>query len=301
MREAMAILIAGPTASGKSALALALAERFGGVVINADSMQVYRDLSVLTARPTAADEARAPHALYGFVDAADAFSAARWVEAAAQAIACAHAKRRVPIVVGGTGLYMEALTEGFSEIPPIPPAVRERWRTASSPARELHAVLAARDPLAADRIRPSDPQRIVRALEVWEGTGRSILTWQGERSVPVLPPGPGVSALVLAPDRTHVRRRIEERFDAMLAAGALSEVAALRERRLDPSLPAMKALGVEALMAHLDGRAAFDEARAQAITRTRQYAKRQDTFLRNRFAHWRRAASAEEAAALLGL
>ncbi|UOM36942.1 tRNA (adenosine(37)-N6)-dimethylallyltransferase MiaA [Acuticoccus sp. I52.16.1] len=288
----MAVLIAGPTASGKSQLALTLAERLGGAVVNADSMQVYRDLRVLTARPGVADEARAPHHVYGTLDAAEPASVARWLGDAATAIEAARHAGRVPIVVGGTGLYLAALTEGLSPMPRIPDAVRRHWRQAQAhePPQVLHAILAERDPAAAARLRPTDPQRIVRALEVVEATGRSLSAWQAERTPPVLPRGPGVAAYVLAPPRDLLRERIAQRFEAMMEAGAVEEAVGLTARRLDPALPAMKAIGVAQLSAYAMGLVGRGEAVADAVTRTRQYAKRQDTWFRNRFADWERLA-----------
>src|SRR5262245_53797025 len=224
-RNGRAILIAGPTASGKSRLALALAERCGGVVINADSMQVYRELSVLTARPTAQEEARAPHALYGFVSGAEGYSAGRYATDAASAIAEARSAERVPIVVGGTGLYLKALLQGLSPVPVIEPDVRAHWRgrAAQVPAAELYAILARRDPVTAARLMSTDPQRIVRALEVLDSTGRSLAEWQRTPGEPVLVERETVRLLVL-PDRFTHGDIINARFDAMLAAGALEEV-----------------------------------------------------------------------------
>ncbi len=253
-------------------------------------MQVYRDLRVLTARPSVADEARVPHHLYGTVDAAEAASVAAWVAAAEGAITEARAAGRVPIVVGGTGLYLAALTEGLSPIPPVPEAVRRHWREAQAhetPAA-LHAALAARDPAMAARLRPSDPQRVVRALEVVEGTGRSLGAWQAERTPPVLPLAPGVANFVLETPRPLLRERIAARFEAMVEEGAIDEAVRLTGRHLDPALPAMKAIGVAQLSAHARGLVGRDEAIGDAITQTRQYAKRQDTWFRNRFADWSR-------------
>jgi tRNA dimethylallyltransferase len=276
-----AILIAGATASGKSRLALALAERLGGVVINADSMQVYRELSILTARPTAEDEARAPHALYGFVSGREAYSAGRYAADAARAIEAAHAAGRVPVVVGGTGLYFKALLEGLSPVPPIPPEVRAYWRAqaAARPAPDLHALLAQRDPEMAARLMPTDPQRIVRALEVLECTGRSLAHWQRTPGTPVLGKEETTRLLVL-PDRAAQGAAIDARLDAMMAAGALDEVRGLLALQLSDDLPVMRALGVAPLTAHLAGAMPREAAVAAAKTETRQYAKRQLTWLR---------------------
>jgi len=283
-----AILIAGPTASGKSALALALAERIGGAVINADAMQVYRELRLLTARPDDADERRAPHLLYGHVPAREAYSAARYARDAAEAMGRARAMGRVPIVVGGTGLYFRALLEGLSPIPPIPGEIRAAWRARAERegATALHAVLKERDPEMAARLKQSDPQRIVRALEVLEATGVSLARWQEVPGQPVAAVAPG-RAVVVAPPREELCRRIDARFDAMLAGGAVEEVAALAGQGLDETLPAMRALGVAPLRARLAGRITEAEASARAKAETRQYAKRQMTWLRRNMSTWR--------------
>jgi tRNA dimethylallyltransferase len=247
-----AVLIAGPTASGKSAFALELAQATGGAIINADSMQVYRDLRIITARPTVDQEARLPHRLYGHVDAAVNFSAGHWVTDAARVLAELRAQDRLPIFVGGSGLYFKALTRGLSAVPPIPPAIREgvRARLERDGAEVLHAELVRRDPVSAERLKPRDRTRIARALEVVEATGRSLTDWHRDGLPPLLPPGQ-FSALFLDPDRDLLYARIDARFDAMLKAGALDEVASLAARRLDPLLPAMKAHGVPALIRHL--------------------------------------------------
>ena len=264
-----AVLIAGPTASGKSALALAIAQKNGGVVINADSMQVYRDLRVITARPTPEEEAEVPHRLYGHVDAAVNFSAGSWVADAANVLAEAREQKTLPIFVGGSGLYFKALTRGLSAVPPIPPDIREgvRARLARDGIEALHAELGQRDPASAERLKPRDRTRIARALEVVEATGRSLTDWHRDGLPPLLPPG-SFSALFLEPDRDALYARIDARFDAMLNAGALEEVAALAARRLDPLLPAMKAHGVPALIRHLDGR---DHARRGGYHRPRRH------------------------------
>ena len=277
-----AVLIAGPTASGKSALALALAQRCGGVVINADSMQVYRDLRIITARPTPGEEARVPHRLYGHVDAAINFSAGAWVTDAAQALTEARAQKKLPIFVGGSGLYFRALTRGLSAVPPIPSEVRDsvRARLERDGIEALHAELALRDPVSAERLKPRDRTRIARALEVIEATGRALPDWHREGLPPLLPPG-AFSALFLAPEREQLYARIDARFDTMLAGGAIDEVAALAERKLDPLLPAMKAHGVPVLIRHIQGEVTLPEAAAFGRTETRQYAKRQFTWFRH--------------------
>jgi tRNA dimethylallyltransferase len=293
-----AVLIAGPTASGKSALALELALAAGGVVINADSMQVYRDLRVITARPTPAEEARVPHRLYGEVDAAINFSAGAWVTAAAAILEDARAQNRRPIFAGGSGLYFKALMRGLSAVPPIPGEIREgvRARLERDGVEALHTELAQRDPVSAGRLKPRDRTRIARALEVIEATGRSLTDWHRDGVLPLLPPG-SFSALFLEPEREELYARIDARFDAMLAAGALEEVAALAARQLDPLLPAMKAHGVPALIRHLRGEITLDEAAAIGRADTRHYAKRQFTWFRHQLPEfeWTTPGSARDA------
>ncbi|WP_249780597.1 tRNA (adenosine(37)-N6)-dimethylallyltransferase MiaA [Bradyrhizobium sp. dw_78] len=277
-----ALLIAGPTASGKSALALALAEQVGGVVINTDSMQVYRDLRIITARPTADEEARVSHRLYGHVDAAVNFSAGSWVSDAAAALSEACAENRLPIFVGGSGLYFKALTRGLSAVPPIPADIRDgvRARLEQNGVEALHAELRKRDPESAERLKPRDRTRIARALEVVEATGRSLTDWHRDGLPPLLPPGE-FTALFLAPEREALYARIDARFEAMLAASALQEVIALAARRLDPLLPAMKAHGVPALIRHLNGELTLQQAAEIGRADTRHYAKRQFTWFRH--------------------
>lgn len=276
------MLIAGPTASGKSALALDWAQRAGGVVINTDSMQVYRDLRIITARPSPQEESLVPHRLYGHVDAAVNFSAGAWVADAGKVLAEARAEGRLPIFVGGSGLYFKALISGLSAVPPIPPRVREdvRTRLERGGVEALHAELAGRDPATAARLKVRDRTRIARALEVVEATGRSLLEWHREGLPPLLAQGE-FSALFMAPEREALYARIDARFDAMLAAGAVDEVARLAARRLDPLLPAMKAHGVPALIRHLDGEISLEEAAAIGRADTRRYAKRQFTWFRH--------------------
>jgi tRNA dimethylallyltransferase len=276
-----AILVAGPTASGKSALALALAERLGGEVINADSMQVYRELRIVTARPDEADLARAPHALYGLRPAAEAGTVAWWRGEALAAMATARAAGRVPILCGGTGLYFAALTEGFAEIPPVPEAARAEARrllAAEGPAA-LHVRLAALDPETAATLRPSDSQRLARAYEVATGTGQGLRAWQ--RAGGIAPAPWRFAAILLDPPRDTLRAAIAARWHAMLAAGALEEVRALGALGLDPALPAMRAHGVPELLAHLAGRMTLEAASARAILNTGQYTKRQATWFRH--------------------
>ncbi|MBV9078092.1 MAG: tRNA (adenosine(37)-N6)-dimethylallyltransferase MiaA [Methylobacteriaceae bacterium] len=282
-----AILIAGPTASGKSALALALAERHGGTVVNADSMQVYRDLRILTARPSEQDLARAPHRLDGHVDGAVNYSVARYLDDAAAALAAIERAGRVPVFAGGTGLYFKALVEGLSDVPAVPEAVRaevrSRWAASSTPA--LHAELARLDPGGAARLRPTDTLRVLRALEVRLATGRSLLSFRDARR-----PGPlagrRLTRLRLAPDLLQLRARIDRRFVRMIEDGALGEVARLGARGLDPALPIMRAHGVPALLAHLRGEISLEEAVARGQADTRAYAKRQFTWARGQMADW---------------
>ena len=276
------ILIAGPTASGKSALALELAASLGGVIVNADSMQVYRDLRIITARPSPAEEAQAPHRLYGHVDAAENYSTGRWCADAAAALAAARQEGRVAILVGGTGLYFKALTRGLAAVPPIPPEIRGavRARLESEGIAALHAELAQRDPVAAARLMPNDRARVTRALEVVLATGRSLLAWHEEGLPASLDPA-DAAKVFLDVEREQLAGRIDRRFDAMMAAGALDEVRALAARTLNPSLPAMKAHGVPWLIRHLKGEVSLADAAEHAKLETRQYTKRQATWFRN--------------------
>ncbi len=281
-----AVLIAGPTASGKSALGVKLAQELDGVVINADSMQVYRDLRVITARPTPEEETEAPHRLYGHVDAAVNFSVGRYVADAARVLQEIQG-RKLPILVGGTGLYFKALTEGLSDIPSVPEEVRESIRQESDGLEtpELHRLLSERDPETARTLRPSDRLRVQRALEIFAATGRPLVSFHGARQ-----PGPlgglPVIKLFLAPEREDLRRRIDRRFLDMMERGALDEVRALGERNLDPMLPAMRAHGVPGLLAHLRGEISLDEAIVRGQGDTRRYAKRQFTWFRHQLPDW---------------
>jgi tRNA dimethylallyltransferase len=276
------ILIAGPTASGKSALALTLAEQRGGTIINADSMQVYRDLRIITVRPSPDEERRAPHRLYGHIDAAENYSVGRWCREAAAELAAAKDDNRVVIIVGGTGLYFNALSRGLAAVPPIPAAIRDevRARLAGEGVAVLHAELAVRDPAAAAQLRPADRARVTRALEVVLATGRSILDWHEENKPATIDLNTAVKVFLM-PDRDALAHRIDARFDAMMAAGALDEVRALAARKLNPSLPAMKAHGVPWLIRHLTGEVTLAAAIEHAKLETRQYTKRQATWFRN--------------------
>jgi tRNA dimethylallyltransferase len=280
--EPKIILIAGPTASGKSALALALAEKLGGTIINADSMQVYRDLRIITARPTPEEEARVPHRLYGHVDAAENFSVGRWCTEVAEVLAATQRQAQMSIVVGGTGLYFKVLTQGLAAVPPIPAQIRNevRGRLASDGVEALHAELTRRDPAAAARLMPGDRARVTRALEVILATGRSLLLWH-EANMPARVDAALAAKVFLMPDRDELLRRIDARFDAMMAAGAVDEVRALAGRHLDPNLPAMKAHGVPWLIRHRNGEIALAEAIEGGKRDTRQYTKRQATWFRN--------------------
>lgn len=280
------LLIMGPTASGKSALALALAERIGGEIVNADSMQVYRDFRVLTARPSSGEEALAPHHLYGHIDAGELYSTGRWLNGALTAIAEIQARGATPILVGGTGLYFKALTEGLAEMPAIDPEVRAllRARADSEGAPALHAELARRDPLTAARLEPNDAPRILRALEVLETTGESISALQANTQ-PALARAQW-AGIALTPDREGLYGAINARFEAMLAHGALDEVRAFAARELDPALPAMKAHGAPALMAHFRGEMSLEAAAEIGKRDTRRYAKRQFTWIAGQMKDW---------------
>lgn len=285
-------LIAGPTASGKSALAIAVAERHDGIVINADSAQVYRDLRVLTARPSQQDEARVPHRLFGHIDGADPYSAARWAAEAMREIDAAHNAGKLPVLVGGTGLYMRTLLDGIAPVPEIDPQIREEVR--ALPVAEAHAALALLDPLAAARLAPADTTRVARALEVVRSTGKPLADWQAARSGGI---GARISlaALVLLPDRDWLMARCDARAAAMFAEGARAEVAALRDRAdIAPAAPIRRAIGVPEMLAVLAGK--IEENQALELTRiaTRQYAKRQYTWFRNQPpSSWKRSQTLE--------
>ncbi|MFZ2101830.1 MAG: tRNA (adenosine(37)-N6)-dimethylallyltransferase MiaA [Oricola sp.] len=277
-----AVLIAGPTASGKSAFALRKAEETGGVIVNADSMQVYDVLRVLTARPSEEELARAPHRLYGHVPPGETYSTGRWLGDVRGVMADPAIAERALIFVGGTGLYFRALTQGLSPMPAIPDPVRTRWRyqLAEQGAEKLHRILRREDPKGAMAIRAADGQRIVRALEVLEVSGRPISSWQAEAGQGLIDEG-RAERFVILPEREVLYRNIERRLDRMAAEGALDEVERLLKLNLDPAMPAMKAIGVREFAAVLDGSMAIGEALEQAKTATRQYAKRQMTWFRN--------------------
>ena len=277
-----AILIAGPTASGKSALALDLARAHGGEVINADSMQVYDTLKILTARPDAVEMGGVPHHLYGAVPAGRAFSTGEWLRAVAPVLADIRARGRLPVFAGGTGLYFKALTEGLSEMPEVPPEIRAKWRhrLAGDGPWALHAELGSRDPDMADQLSASDGQRIVRALEIIDATGRSLASFQGGAGNGLVDPE-RARKLIVEPDRAVLHDRINRRFAAMFDEGAIEEVEALLNLGLSADMPVMKAIGVPQIAALLRGELTRDEVISQASAATRQYAKRQMTWFRN--------------------
>jgi len=296
-------LIAGPTASGKSGLALALAEAADGVVINADSAQVYRDLRVVTARPGAADEARVPHRLYGYRDGADPCSAAAWAADAKAAIAAAHGDGRLPVLAGGTGLYIRTLIEGIAPVPRIDPAVRDAVRAMTAGA--AHEALAREDPAAAARIGPGDATRVHRALEVVRATGRTLAAWQEEKRGGI---GGAVALrpLILLPPRDWLQARCDTRFEKMLSDEGIDEVRSLLMRGLPPLAPAMRAIGVAEIAGLLRGELDREQALARGKAATRQYAKRQYTWFRRqppagwpRFERALEGADVEQALALL--
>jgi tRNA dimethylallyltransferase len=281
-------LIAGPTASGKSALALRMAQEIGGEIVNADALQLYRDLRILSARPSAEEEATVPHHLFGVADAADGWSVGRWTRAALPVLEQIAARGRNAIVVGGTGLYFRALTRGIAEIPPVPHAVRAAVAAEAAAGGEaaIRARLAQVDPNAAARILPGDVQRLTRALAVADATGRPLSAWQA-KTAPLIAPGSWRS-VVLQPPRPVLYARCDARMEAMVAAGALDEVAALIARGLSPALPAMKAVGVREFADHLAGEITLAEALVRAKQATRNYAKRQMTWFRNQTPDWPR-------------
>jgi tRNA dimethylallyltransferase len=276
-----AVLIAGPTASGKSALAVHIARERDGVIINADSMQVYRELRILSARPSAEEEAKAPHRLYGHVAGADDYSVGRWLADAKLGIEACLAIGRLPIIVGGTGLYFMALQGGLAEVPPIPIEIRDKWRRFDG---DLHESLQRVDPVGAAKLNPSDRQRIIRALEVFEATGQTLNHWQSEAKSHGFLSHFNVERFFVNVPREELYARAERRFDMMMEQGALEEVAALPN--LPPTQPMMKAIGVPELLAHIRGESSKDEAVVLAKTATRQYIKRQLTWWRGQMQGW---------------
>ncbi|MFQ5562112.1 MAG: tRNA (adenosine(37)-N6)-dimethylallyltransferase MiaA [Parvularculaceae bacterium] len=294
-RKATVAFIAGPTASGKSAAALALAEEFGGEIVNADAMQVYRDLRILTARPSKEEDTRIPHHLFGWLDGAERCSAGRWARAAADVIA---GRRRPTFVVGGTGLYFRALEDGLSPIPQTPDAVRAaaRARLEALGPEAFQREVVSRDPDMA-RLNIGDVQRLLRAWEVHEATGRPLSAFQAEPRTPLI--APPVARVVIEPPREALYAACEARFDRMMEEGALEEARTLATRGLDHGLPVMKALGAAELMAHLRGEMTIEEAVDRARRNTRRFAKRQRTWFRGQAPDWPRAIDADEAIILL--
>ena len=276
-----ALLIAGPTASGKSALALDLARKWGGVIINADATQVYAPLRILSARPLPDEEALVSHRLYGHLAGTAPYSVAAWLGEAKRELAAAWEQGLLPIMTGGTGLYFRALERGLAPVPRIPDEVRDRWRNFTG---DLHQELWRLDPAMAKRILPSDRQRLVRALEVIEATGRSLLEWQAEGQAEAPLAGIEVERIYMEVPRDELYQRAELRFEQMLRAGAVEEVRAIID--LDPSLPMMKAIGVPELASYLRGEVPLEEAAAQAKLSTRHYIKRQLTWWRGQMPHW---------------
>lgn len=291
MAEKRTVLIAGPTASGKSAAALAVAREFGGEIVNADALQVYRDLRILSARPTAEDEATAPHHLYGQIDGAVRYSAGEWSRAARAAIADVHSRNGVAVIVGGTGLYFRALEKGLAQAPEIPTEIRT---AASARFHEIGAEAFRCEVISFDpgmaRLQPADRQRHLRAWEVYHACGETLTSLQARPAEPIL--GRIDARILIEPPRDGAYLAVESRFDAMMAAGALGEVRALRDRRLDPDLPVMKAVGAAELLAHLSGAFSLEEAMALAKRNTRRFVKRQMTWFRHQTPDWPRAASA---------
>jgi tRNA dimethylallyltransferase len=281
------LLLHGPTASGKTALAVALAQQLGAEVVNADALQVYADLAVLTARPTAAEQQGIPHHLFGTVDASERFSVGRWVAAVGPVLAAIAGRGKPAILVGGTGLYFKALTQGLAPVPPIDPEVRAQLaqRLLAEGPEPLHAELAQRDPIGALALAPRDGVRIVRALEVLTQTGQPLRSFTTSQA-PLLA-GSAWVGLALTPPRAWLYARINARFDGMVGHGALDEVAALGARGLDPALPAMKAHGVPWLLAHGRGEIGLQEAVALGCRDTRRYAKRQMTWIAHQAPGWR--------------
>lgn len=275
------ILIAGPTASGKTSASIKLAKANNAVIINTDSMQVYEDLRIVSARPSDEEIAQAPHYLFGHRNGAEAYSVAQWLDDVRPLMNAFLAEKRTMIFVGGTGQYFNAMLEGMSPIPDVDEAIRQKIRAMEDvPSEELHKML---DEKAAKELRPSDTQRIKRALEVFQSTGKSIVDWQAQKGEPLISDTASVKKLLVMPSRADIHDRINRRFDMMVEEGALQEIKALMEKKLDPTLPVMKAIGVPQLSAHLAGEMALSDAIEKSKAATRQYAKRQSTWFNNSF------------------
>lgn len=289
-----AILIHGPTASGKTALAIEVARKLGGEVINADSMQVYSDLQVISARPTEEEMSGVPHHLFGYVDAATRYSTGEWLEAARGVLKRLQRQNKHAVIVGGTGLYLLALTQGLSDIPPVPDDIRAEVKLISDSegAEGLRARLAPHDPELAERLGSGDKQRLARAYEVWMATGRPLSDFQTDRQPPVLKDGEWVG-YALTPPRASLYKKIDRRFEGMLMQGAMAEARALVSRNLDPELPAMKAHGMPWIAAFVRGEISAEEAAENAKRDTRRYAKRQFTWIGRQFPFWPRIPSPE--------
>ena len=291
MTHKRAILIAGPTASGKSTVAAAIAANHNGIVVNADSIQVYRELQILSARPSKTDESKVPHRLYGYVPISETYSVAQWLQDIKQVLDDPQNKESLFIIVGGTGLYFKAFTEGLSPIPEIPHDIRQKYRdmAAQVSTQHLFRELQSCDPLTAQQLRPSDTQRLVRALEVFAATGRPLAEWQKTPGQPVLTRD-DYEGFVISPPRAEIRAAAEARFDKMMEAGALEEARTIKtlidEMQLEPKLPGLKALGLKPLIAQLSGEISLDAAVEQAKHDTSQYIKRQQTWFRRYNNSW---------------
>ncbi len=298
VRGRRAVLIAGPTASGKSALAIEVANRLNGVVVNADSAQVYRELRIITARPSEVEEALSPHRLYGYRAAIEPFSVADWLADVAALLNELADENRIPVIVGGTGLYFRALTEGLVTVPEIPDEIRAHWRARADAEGSiaLHEDLARRDPPMAERLLPSDSQRITRALEVIDATGRSLLDWQADAPQPPLLPAEDCQRLVIEINRPLLHDRINRRFVAMIEEGALDEARAFSALAIPEDRPAARAIGVRPLIAATLGEITLGEAIARGQAESRQYAKRQVTWQRHQMAEWTRIQAGTRAA-----
>jgi tRNA dimethylallyltransferase len=275
------LLIAGPTASGKSAVAIAQAQARGGVIINADSMQVYKELRIITARPSVEEEQLTPHRLFGHIGGSETYSTASWLaEAEAEILNC-WSNRQLPIICGGTGLYFTALEQGLAKLPPIAPDIRDKWRNFQG---DLHVELKHRHPESAARLNAADRQRLIRSLEVFESTGKALIDWQKEAQNESILRGTNIERMFMNVPREELYGRAEHRFDAMIELGAIDEIRALPQ--MEPTLPLMKAIGVPELLAHINGELSLEDAKVKAKTATRNYIKRQMTWFRGQMKNW---------------